>query len=347
MNKYILIFCCLFAANTQAEPNISSISIENNKLIINGSNFGSGPNVNIFDTFESPTAQDGDPINIDSPSIGMWSNLNKYVPYTLESHSGRFSAKMLNNPQFSYVFPGGITEAFVSYWVRIPNGENFPGADFPGVFPTVSSWKYAWLIDLDYLGNSSDVCIPSHIGYGIYYIGGNDYDIVQGIGNEWWSWNSWVRMSVWLRANSTNPTANGDILFHSVSEEKGVTEKRYSRPIFDTDGPILKEYKYITIPGWIKSGAPLYDDIYIATGPNALAHVEIADSANYQDSTKVAIQPSESWTSSKITANINFGGFSSLENVYIFIWDKDGNRNTVGYPLSANYAPNPPTDLTL
>ena len=109
--------------------------------------------------------------------------------------------------------------------------------------------------------------------------------------------------------------------------------------MFDADGPTLKQFQYINIPGWLRSGAPLYDDIYVASGANAIAHIELADSANYAQAHQVAVQPSTSWSTGKITVDVNQGDFSSLNNVYLFVWDKDGNRNATGFPLSAGGAP--------
>ena len=77
----------------------------------------------------------------------------------------------------------------------------------------------------------------------------------------------------------------------------------------------------------------------MASGANSIAHVELTDSANYMQAHEVAVQPSISWSSGKITVDVNQGGFSSLNNVYLFVWDKDGNRNPTGYPLSAGGAP--------
>jgi hypothetical protein len=325
-----------------AQPFVSAVDTSQlgaGTLTITGNSFGPGPSIDLFDNFESATAQAGDVIPATSPIIGSWTNVNKAVPYTAQPHSGKFSAKMVNNPQFKRTFNTGVQEAFVSVWVRVPNGTNFPGASSPGVFPTVSSWKFAWLIDLDYQGNSSDLCTVSHVGHGNFHLGGNDYDIIQWLGNSWWSWNSWVRIAVWVRANPTNPTDTGDILYHTVSQEKGVAENWFKAPVFDADGPALKEYKYLTVPGWIKDNAPLYDDVYVASGPNAIAHVELTDSANYDQSRMVAIQPATSWSSGKITVQVNQGGFPDLNNVYLFVWDKDGNRNATGYPLSAGMSP--------
>lgn len=329
----------LVSSAVMSQPIISSVDTSQlgaGKLTINGNSFGSGPSVKLFDTFESSTAKAGNNIPLNSPIVGAWTSSKAPVySSSSQSHSGNYSAKMQNNPQLRLDLIPGVQEVFLSYWVRVPNGTNFPGAGSPGVFSATSSWKFSWVIDQDYKGNSSDACLPTHTGNGSFSLGGNDGRIAGPLGKNWWSWNSWVRIAVWLRANPTNPTAPGNVLFQTVSQEKGVNENWMNKPVFDADGPALKQYQYLNIPGWIKSGAPLYDDIYVASGANAIARVELTDSANYLQSRKVAVQPAISWSSGKIAIDVNQGGFSSLNNVYLFVWDKDGNRNATGYPLSA------------
>lgn len=343
MKLFIFASFYLVSSVALAQPFISSVDtsqLGTGKLTINGNNFGPGPSVDVFDRFESPAAQAGQPIPLTSPDIGVWTSSNGGPVYATESHSGNYSSRMQSNPQLRLNFNSGVQEVFVSYWTRVPNGTNFPGASSPGVFPSVSSWKFAWLIDQDYQGNSSDLWTTAHYGNGGFNISGNDsHTITHKLGNAWWSWNSWVRIAVWLRANPSNPTATGDVLFHTVSQEKGVAENWMSAAVFDADGPTLKQFQYINIPGWLRSGAPLYDDIYVASGANAIAHIELADSANYAQAHQVAVQPSTSWSTGKITVDVNQGDFSSLNNVYLFVWDKDGNRNATGFPLSAGGAP--------
>ena len=53
------------------------------------------------------------------------------------------------------------------------------------------------------------------------------------------------------------------------------------KAVFDADGPALKQFQYVNIPGWLRNGAPLYDDIYVASGANSIAHVELTDSELY------------------------------------------------------------------
>jgi len=338
--KNILLPACLalMLPVAQAAPVISSVDSSQmgaGVLTLSGSNFGPGAHIELFDRFESDTASDGSPIPLTSPEIGSWTSTN--VPllyYSGETHNGRFSAKA-GARIFRHDFTQDvIQEVFASYWVRVPNGWNFPGADRPGVFPAASSWKFAWLIDQDYQGNSSDMVMVAHFGDGGFCIAGNDFNLETRLGNAWWSWNTWVRVAVWLRANPTNPTSPGDVLFQTVSEEKGVAENWMNRAVFDADGPALKQWQYMTLPGWVRSGEPLYDDVYVAAGPNAIARVELADSPDYAQAHRVAVQPASSWSDSSITVDVNQGGFSSLDNVYLFVWDKDGNRNATGFPVS-------------
>jgi hypothetical protein len=344
-----------------AQPSVTSVDtsqLNAGKLTISGSGFGAGPQVSVFDTFESnASANFGDPIPVTSPDIGTWTETNGNDPlYDSLSHSGKFSMKAYTPRTvraFRKYFSTGAQEVFISYWVRLENGARFPTLindpsdplyKGPGEFPKDSSWKFSWLIDLDTQGNSSDLCLPSHVGYGNFYLGGNDYTLDKGLGNAWWSWSTWNRISIWVRADPNNPAGSGEYIYQTVSQEHGVSERRVNKPVFDADGASPKEYKKVHIPGWMRkeseaSSAPRYDDIYVATGANSLSRVEITDSANYDQSRKVAIQPASSWSSSRITVDLNNGGFTDLSNVYVHVWDKDGNRNTTGYPLSAGGAP--------
>jgi hypothetical protein len=263
-------------------------------------------------------------------------------------------------------FGKGIQEIFISYWVRLPDGQIFPGAKWTRgkklkTFSKDSSWKFVWLSDRDTGGNSSDGCLPTHIGSGTFYLAGNDFNLDTNIGKKetWWSWNSWMRISIWLRANPVNPVLDGDVLFQTISAEKGVREYKNKTPIFDGDyangpgeayagEPNVQQWQHLNIAGWIRpesdSGTtPIYDDIYVAIGDNSHARVEIADSPDYKKAKKVAIQKVTSWSDTNIKVDViddNFGE-NLKKAAFIFVWDKDGNRNTQGIPVQLY--PKPPT----
>lgn len=81
------------------------------------------------------------------------------------------------------------------------------------------------------------------------------------------------------------------------------------------------------------SSAPRYDDVYLSIGPNAQARVEIADSPVYANAREIVIQPSTSWSDNQIKVIVQKGALSSLSNSYLFVTDKDGNRNALGVPV--------------
>jgi hypothetical protein len=341
--KLILLTClCMTMSLLHAQPLVTSIDktgISAGTLTVYGSNFGTGPSVKLFDRFESSSARVGDAIPLSSPDIGAWTLISNAPTYASQSYSGSYSAQTDDPKKFQLQFGQGVQEVFMAYWVRIPNGTNFPGASVR-CFLGREFLEFSWLIDQDYQGDSSDVCLPTHVGKGTFYLSGNDFNLATGLGNSWWSWNSWVRVAVWLRANPSDPTANGNVLFQTVSQEKGTAENWMSKPVFDADGLTPKQYQMVNIPGWLRGGStPLYDDIYIATGPNSIAHVEVTDSAIYSQSRNVAVQPANSWSSNSITVTVNPGSFANLDNAYLFVWDKDGNRNSTGFPLGTAVAP--------
>lgn len=71
------------------------------------------------------------------------------------------------------------------------------------------------------------------------------------------------------------------------------------------------------------------DDLYIQFGTHA--RVEIGDEACYSDCTQLEIQPPTAWVEDEITVELNYGGFDSDDEVYVFIIDDDGDVHG-GYP---------------
>lgn len=365
----ILIMLSVFSSVTLAVPKniaVNNSQIQLGKLTITGTGFGSQTaDVVMYDRFESDKAAQGDQIPFTSPEIGVWTDGDNRPSYNTIAHSGKFGAN-LRAGRFKLDFGKGIQEIFLSYWVRLPDGQIFPGGNWPTgkkpkTFSKDSSWKFVWLSDRDTGGNSSDICLPTHAGSGNFSLAGNDFILDTNIGEKetWWSWNSWMRISIWLRANPADPTLDGDLLFQTISAEKGVREYKNKTPIFDGDyanrsgevyagEPNIQQWQRIGFPGWMRSTSdagttPIYDDIYIAIGENSHARVEIADSSDYKNAKKVAIQKVKSWSDTNIEIDVIEGNFGeNLKSAaFIFVWDKDGNRNTQGIPVQLY--PKPPT----
>lgn len=330
---------------TPNAPTVSGITgtvAEGSTITINGSAFGSGPTLAIYDSFDGGTA--GAEIPLDRATVGAWTETVSNDPiYSATARSGTSSFRTNYNgktAQFKKDFATPASEVFVSFWVKIPDGTVFPG-DNGGVkkFSSDSSWKLAWLIDTSYDGSSSDICIPTHIGSGAFSLAGNDMSLGQvPKGGTWWDWDHWMRISIWLRADPANPTTNGQYFWQAVSPQYKVTTQAESKPVFDADGDgCEKVWRYINVPGWIRSegnSQPAYDDVYIATGANAQARVEISDAATYAESKHLALLIPKTWTASSISAQLPPASLPKDGPAYLYITDSQGRVNAAGIALN-------------
>ena len=357
LSAYAAALLLMVTQGSLAAPTISSISgtaAEKSTITVTGSGFGSGPNVILYDDFEASGGVVGQAVSLAASTVGSWTDTVGVTPqYDSVARSGSRSIRIYRDGQTASLrkdFPAPATEVFFSFWVRVPSGTPFPG-DSGGVnqFSSDSSWKFAWLIDSSYDGSSSDLCAPTHTGGGSFQLAGNDFAMTYlPKGSTWWSWNSWMRMSVWLRADPSNPTGpGGRYRWHVTSTERGQFEQAGSEAIFDSDGPSQKAFRYINMPGWIRSDGssrPVYDDIYIATGSNAQARVEIGDASTYSASKQLTLLVPKSWSASSISVQLPTGAVPS-SGAYLYVTDKDGNVNAQGYKLAGGIAPNPPSSV--
>jgi hypothetical protein len=74
-----------------------------------------------------------------------------------------------------------------------------------------------------------------------------------------------------------------------------------------------------------------FDDIYI---DNTWARVEIGNASTYSACTKREIQPAVRWSDSSIDITLNQGSFSTLNGLFLFVVDSNGNASS-GVPLKA------------
>ncbi len=350
----------LFAVSgANATPAITSVQgtyANGQNITISGSGFGSGPHVEIYDDFENGAGSPGTVIPLTSPEVGQWTDYGQTVGrpryHSLAasgSHGWAINDKTyIQYPkddsnrmgQFIKVFSNPVQEIFISYQVAVPTGTNFSGASTPNTFPNVSSWKFFWVYDGPTGYNSdgkADMCLPTHVGYGSFMLAGNDGNLIS-LGNTWWSWNGFNRMSVWLRANSANPSGgNCNILYQVTNAEKGTTQIiRNDLPVFPAGA--TTQWDRATMPGWWGNGDwsnfdGVYDDVYIASGPNAAARVEIGDAATYTASKHLTILTPQSWTGTQIIATVRAGQFSTFNGTYLYVTDSNNNVSS-GIPVT-------------
>ena len=354
-------FCMILLAASQvfAGPDIQSVNgpIEpKSSVAITGSGFGTGPNVRIFEDFE--TGINGELVST-SATFGAWSGFDTYRPYYIAENTGNLAGLLVDgdlNRQMKLDFVG-VTEVFVSYRVRIPDGYNFPYTSTPQTFPSGSQWKLAWLMDgaSGYMGDD-DICLPSWPNGTYWMLGGNDNAFpanvenrwktievgTPGTASNWFSFLGWNRVSVYLKGGHDPIVDNGIIWFEGMSDELGQHIFTWSdRPIFDGDDNIrdndVSQWTRLNIPGWFRTGGTnvraVYDDIYVATGPNSRARIEIGNAENYSNCTNLSICTPTAWSDTSITATINSGALLPGETRYVFVFDSNGNVNSTGYPI--------------
>jgi hypothetical protein len=357
-----LMSAALLFGPVMADPVMTSVDTarleSEGVVVIAGSGFGAPSKVHLFDDFEHAGATAGAVIALDGAKSGAWTRHGSNPPiYDGFANSGNYSARMagpnVGMRQITHEFGQPVQSVFVSYWVAIPAGYPFPGKDTSADgFPSNSAWKFAWLIDQDYEGNSSDVVVPTYAGQNSALIGGNDGNLSYiAPPSMWWSWGRWMRISALLRANPNAPTRDGRIRFEVFSREHGFYVLDQNTPVFDEDGPTAKQYQYVNFPGWLASfdlgeARPLYDDIYIASGPNAAARVEMSDNPDYERSEHFAIMQIVDWSDSRIEARVAPINRRAVPNPAFHVFDGDGRRSRTGGGEPPPERPNPPTDLT-
>jgi len=120
----------------------------------------------------------------------------------------------------------------------------------------------------------------------------------------------------------------------------------------DVDSAVEPIYKWISCPGddrcdqcpegasgcsvnnddWLPARQDefFYDNIYI---DKSISRVEIGNSANYASATRREIQIPSAWSGNSITFTANKGGFSSNDQLYLFVTNSSGEVSP-GYPVS-------------
>ena len=334
-------------------------SIVNGQTVtISGNGFGAGPTVVMFEDFSSGI--DGQDATIGTTNFD---DISSFWPpiFTADSRSGSLSARMFRgktsnatdySASINKVNLGAVTEVFVSFAIKTPTGKYFPGtnggnsgtnADYSD-----SSWKTAWLLGDGSLADppksdsgTNDLVIPSNIGSGIWSMQGNDLGELLTLGGTspaWWNWNQWNRMSSWIKAGDVPNLDIGNAWFQVANTRDALAEYAGNPVVFANGG---QDYKWhsINFAGWIRPGVGgsdgtgadiecLYDDIYVAAGPNAAARVELGNASSYDQCTDLAICDSTTWTNSSITVNCREGGLNLSQNTWLYVTLAD---NTTRY----------------
>lgn len=375
MKRLSLVFIA-YGSVCVAGPAITGVTgsiADGQTVTVSGSGFGDGPTVLVFDDFESGNGQVGQPVPLTSPEVGKWSAYTTEARPTYSSYarSGQHGYRITdpafdpNNPgqamgSFTELLPSPTTEFFVSYAFFVPPGTTFPGASVPGTFSTMSSWKAFWLFDgpEGFKGEGhADVWLPAWSTY--WQIGGNSGSVVNNLGplGPWFSFQNWNRFTVWMKANPASPVNSPGIVYvQATSLDKGHSESTWTDrapfqgPTAFNNRPSSGQWDRFTVPGWYGNGdnthnQVTYDDIYVATGPNAAARVEIGDAPTYKASRNLAISTPQTWSNGQIVFTLRAGPFTDFSHAYLYVVDANNNVSK-GYALS-QALPNPPSGVVV
>ena len=337
---YFLPVLALASGIAAAAPSISSVELlsDTGEVRVSGSGFGSGPEVVIFDDFEA--GRGGEPVAYDAATVGRWSGTGWYngIARYVDEGNGNLAmtardrtqslSSMNRISQLQASFKNS-EKVFIAFSVKVPKGTTFAGASSTQDFPSVSSWKFTWALAADgaYSDPSDlDLTLPTHVGGGNFILGGNDGNItwLDG-GGGWWSWNDFNNLSIGIDLSRSSEVG---YYWRSVSDKDFRSEQSLSdRSKLSANELFLNR---VSFPGWWGNGDNsdfngLYDNTYVAIGGNYLARVEVRDSMDDSDTTRLIVVPAKSWSSSEIVLDSRI--VEGLEGSFISIVDASGSAS--------------------
>src|SRR3989339_1604564 len=340
-----LVFVFCLSTRVSRAQTISSVSgnmSEGQTITVNGSGFGNtGPNVVIFDDFEKGTNGARIQTGAGSAQIGTWNSTEGNVIYSNSaSVSGglAFRADMTNgwrNLAETLLPNGGDTDIFVSWWLYLPAADNYPGQGTTDG----TNWKQMWIQGSGTADD--DLVFPTFDGSAYFF--GNDTCLnseVRRFGG--WNFNKGQWHRYWGYAKGL--ASNGQINLYELDPELGYSElASFSNTQIQCQTG--DKFERVHINGYGRqttNSHPTYDDVYIASGPNARARIEIGNRSSYEDCTNLAVAVPTSWSSSSITARFFKGSFTSGQTTYLFVVDANGNVSN-GYPITIGSGGTTPT----
>jgi hypothetical protein len=143
----------------------------------------------------------------------------------------------------------------------------------------------------------------------------------------------WHRNWIWLKADP-NQTNTGTLEYW-VLRDDGVylSGWAYQANLVNSGG--YWERLHVNAYGRkTPNSHPTFDDVYVATGPNARARVEIGNQPTYNSSTNLAIATINSWNDGQIIFTFRKGSFATGQQAYLFVFDGAGVVNSQGFAFT-------------
>lgn len=342
---FLLILCwcgVAFATPPSVPGTITGTISSGNIITIPVTGHGGGPHVILWDDFEKGVIGEKILEGPNAAQVGGYEaqterlDTTKYTGTYKLSGTKAFIADYTlyytnNHYKRTLLFPPA-TELFFTAWMFHPLGVGKPGE---GMLEQIN-FKKLWTCEASncngYTG--SDYTWPSFLGddampddYHSANLSGNSCATGRTsgcgfIGELSYAKGNWLRSSHYIKG-SEDPTQGKVKLWEMLST--GIKLKH--NKVGNTLGP-GDYWTRITIPGYGRTGGPpaqvVIDDIYVAEGPNAQARVEIGNSSDYMQSTKMTILTPTVWGTTSIQAKVNLGPFTPGEKCYLFVINSAG-----------------------
>lgn len=351
-------FCLCVVTSASAAPSLTKLDYTASEITLTGTNFGPAPKVVLFDNFEHGS-KFADLLQSQGNKNNWFSGA---LPYRESdgniAHRAKDPAQVaLGKKGLAQVianFPDFYKTALVSFSVKVPKGTTFAGATELKTFPSMSAWKFSWLMSGPngfQEANSFDVCLPTYPGAGNSMLSCNDGTItyLDPIAN-WWEWDDYNHVTSYIKIADVNPnTTPIAYSFESFNNfrhyYKEGDNSKYMASAFQ-----LTDFRFdrINIPGWWGNGDNskfdgLYDNMYVAVGANALARLIVSDSPIYSTSTFAIPLMTKTWANGKIVLDVDV--LPKRPGLYVHLIDSSGTVSQNSLPLSCIQCPKPPTPI--
>lgn len=323
-----------FVSIANAAPTVTGVSgtvTDDQSITISGADFGStGPNVVLFDDFEGGTNGEDIDIGSGSAKYGQWNAVDGGGS-TYYSNDAKVSGSLSFSSNFSgsqynwleALLPANTTDIFISWWLYLPATDEFPGEtaeDLPYYSPPDgTNWKQMWIQGSD--TGDDDLVVPTRLGASDWVINRNESDPnYTNYTTVDFTKGTWKNLMVWIKGGKDS---DGELKFYDLTSSGLVQRENV------TGVTLLKATGYferVRVNGWGRSEPDCitsFDDVYIATGANAQARVQIGNNSTYSNCTNLATLTPTSWATTSITATINQGSFADGD-AYLFVVDADG-----------------------
>lgn len=346
-----------------AAPSISNVLgtiINDSTVTISGSGFGTnGPNVVLYDNFESGT--NGDDITLNSSTIGGFSGYqNIHGKYSTTYALGGSKSMLANgnlmddvtldNAGVYFYDASGFDEMYVSFNFLAPTGQCSPG----------NNMKLAWWCETTACSNEPNLdivlltstCTWSNGWWTLSHNAGSDIGAayIDPVPNDIVELNEWSKIGFYVKTSHTANAGDNIYEIYNLSRHSNRLVKSLDASPHVANHAAPNTFHYLFLIGYGRScpeGSSCqwyFDDVYIAIGPAARARVELSNSSTYTSSTEMAILTPTSWTDGHIDATVRQGSFDNGQQAYLYVVDSAGAVNVNGYPVTI--AGGTQTDLT-